>query len=260
MERHFSSLILAAVYPDSVGILADFAAWAKKLDDSSGGPVRDPVTAPPDQIGPPGVPWYPKPLRLLICAVMVVAPTLVLLPYLLPARLTDRLTDLSVGAWVAFALVAPLLLGPVALHQGASVMHEESTLLVPTTLGSRRLDLTCLTGVWARGIPGKYSVTHLIGVRAKDGTRVWFHWTDGNDTSERLAPLLRRAASHPGVTVSERARYALGLPEAPTSGRRMALWLRGAVWYALYIGLFVGGIVLDVYLLVDRSVAYGLAH
>ncbi|MCU1623528.1 MAG: hypothetical protein JWL79_3852, partial [Frankiales bacterium] len=32
------------------------------------------------------------------------------------------------------------------------------------------------------------------------------------------------------------------------------------VWYALYIGLFVGGIVLDVYLLVDRSVAYGLAH
>jgi hypothetical protein len=38
----------------------------------------------------------------------------------------------------------------------------------------------------------------------------------------------------------------------------MALWLMGAVWYALYLGLFVGGIVLDVHLLVDRAVAYEL--
>jgi hypothetical protein len=201
--------VLAAAYPDSVGILSDFATWARKLDDSAGGPSRDLDHATPDLIGPPAVPWYPKPLRLLIYALAVLAATALLLPYLLPARLTDRLTDLSVGGWVVFAFVAPLLLGPVALHQGASVIHDESTLLVPTTLGTRRLDLTSLTRMWAREIPGKYNFTQLVGTRAKDGTCVWFHWTDGNDTRERLAPLLRRAASHPGVIVSERARQAL---------------------------------------------------
>jgi hypothetical protein len=243
-----------------VGILADFAEWARKLDDIADEARPGPGCAPADIIGPPVLPWYPKPLLLVIRAVAVLGAAAVLLPYLLPTRFTERLTDLSVGGWVAFAFVVPLLLGPVALHQGASVIQDGDILLVPTTLGPRRLDLTSLTRVWARKIPGKGDFTQLMGTRAKDGTRVWFHWTDGNDTSERLAPLLRRAASHPGVIVSERARQALGLPEAPARVRRMALWLRGAVWYVLYIGLFVGGIILDVHLLVDRYVGYDFAR
>jgi hypothetical protein len=240
--------------------MADFAEWARKLDDSADEAGRDPGTGPPDRIGPPVLPWYSKPLRLLIRAAAVLGAAAVLLPYLLPERFTEWLTDLSIGGWVAFVFVAPLLLGPIALHQGAGVIHDEGILLVPTTLGTCRLDLTSLTRMWARQIPGKGDFTQLIGTRAKDGTRVWFHWTDGSDTSERLAPLLRRAASQPGVIVSERARQALGLPEAGARVRRMALWLRGAVWYVLYIGLFVGGIIIDVNLLVDRYVGYNLAR
>jgi hypothetical protein len=200
------------------------------------------------------------PLRWLLHTVVLVAPVFVVMPFLLPARFADGLTDLSVGAWVVFSFVVPLVLGPVALHQGPSIIHDEATLVVPTTLGTRRLDLSSLARVWAREIPAKGSYIQLVGVRANDGMRVWFHWTGGSDTSERLVPLLRRAATRPGVSLSERAMRALELPEAPARRRRIALWLGGAWWYALYVGLFVGGIILDVHLLVDRAVGYEFAR
>jgi hypothetical protein len=195
-------------------------------------------------------------LRLLIWMILIGTLPVVFAPYVLPARFTEGLTDWSIGAWVTFALVAPLVLGPVALHQGPSILTDEQTLTVPTTLGVRQLDLKRISRVWARGIPGKYDVTQLVGVGATDGTHVWFHWTDGNDTYERLAPLLRDAASRPGVTVSERARLALKVPGQPPFSRRTTLWLRGFGWYLLYIALVVGGTVLDVHLLVDRYVGY----